>query len=310
MSYKKYIEIKNQIKSEVSIEKYKEKLSENISALFLNPDPVVVEQVKKNLIDEFEIQTLLQEKLYPNQERLMIAIKTGDPKKVAAERKSFNEWSFDRQDKLTEKIKNILLLYENGFYSNTITSKEIDSIVNSYTTQSLRKVNEIGSSIDLTIDKIKWHNHNVLIEAIYPDQDFTPTEALVSVGSSYVKSFIVNLVDNQITNIPNDQLPKKLKEDCDCLMENLFKNSKEKRIISLYFNTPINERKFIENIKKEIVLGVKQYLPYNTTLKKEATILEGQDAWKVTLDESNIKRNGDVFLVLSEDVAVKWIKRI
>jgi hypothetical protein len=307
MSFKKYFEHKKELKTEVCLSNYTDKLKEELFSVATKPNSTKIEKIKNNLIDEFELSKLLDEVKYPYAENLKIILKTNNSKKIADERKKISNWS---ESQIVKKIVSLLLFYESIFYSNSILVEDIEKITESYLNQTLIKMHDLASKIDFSKEKIKWHNHSIKIEALYPNEGFLPNEVLLKIGDKFNKKFVINLNTNQIKEIEDENdLPKSLKEDSNTLIENLFKESNKNKIAILYMNKPKEERENIERIKKEISLGMKQFLPFNSVLFENVKFDENLDVWKVRTDLNKLKKFNDQYIVLTEDAPIKWIKK-
>lgn len=310
MSFKKYIEYKKDLKTIISIENYKNQLNEDLLSLLNKPNIIKFEELKNNLVDEFKLSKLLYEIEYPHAEKLKIIVKSNNSKKIAEERASICEWG-KLYEKDVSKIVNLLLFYESFFYSNKISIKDLNNLVESYSNQIMTKLLDLASKINDAKDKIKWHNYPIVLEAIYPEKGFLSQEALLKIGDDFNKKFIVSLNSNQVKEIEDEkEIPVSLKEDGNNLINKIFEENYKNKIAILYMNRPKKERKKLENIQREIILGIKQSLPFNSILFENFHLLEGHDVWKVRTDLNKLKQSNDQYVVLSEDVPLKWIERV
>lgn len=306
MSFNKYVEYKKEIKTQVSIESYKNKLNEELIHLSNKPDIIKLDELKKNLVDENKISKLIEKFNYPYLEELRIALKTKNAKKIEKERKKISNFAE------ASEVISLLLFYESFFYLNEISMKDIKKIIESYEDQTTEKLFDWAAKIDESKEKIKWHNYPTILEALYPKNGFLPNEFLLTIGDKFNKKFIINLSSNKIKAINDeDDLPSSLKEDSENLAAALLKETVKNKVANLYMAAPKKDREKIENIKKELVLGIKQFLPFNSILYEEIIEKEDDfDIWKVRTDLNKLKKINDKYIALEEDVPLKWIKKI
>lgn len=306
MSFKKYVEYKKEIKTQISIENYKNKLNEELIHLSNKPDIIKLNELKKNLVDENKISKLLGKVNYPYLEELKIALKTNDAKKIEKERKKISNFVE------TSEVISLLLFYESFFYLNKISMKDINKIIESYENQITEKLFDWAEKIEESKEKIKWHNYPTILEALYPEKGFLPNEFLLKIGDKFNKKIIINLSSNKIITIDDkEELPSSLREDSKNLAKELLKENVKNKVASLYMALPKKDREKIENIKKELVLGIKQFLPFNSILYEEIIEKEDDfDIWKVRTDLNKLKKTNDKYITLEEDVPLKWIKKV
>lgn len=228
MSYKKYIEIKENKKTEFSIEQYNNSLIEELSGLLMNPSKDRIKFVKNDTINELELTNWLEESQYPNSILLEMAVATHLVKKISQERKNLFDWASKNSNKAAEKINSMLLEYETSLYAEEINCIEIDKAINNYSFHSKKRVQELAEKIDKAVKNIIWHNHNVFVEALYPTPEYghiayLSEEAIITIGSTYKKQIKFKFENNEINEIPNKSIPEILQKDCNSLINYLKK---------------------------------------------------------------------------------------
>ena len=296
MSFKKYVEHKVNYKTEICINNYTKELKEDLN----NLNPIKIEKIKKNLVNEFEFSRLLDEIDYPHAENLKIIVKTNDIKKISQERKKLSEWNN------SDKVVSLLLFYESVFYSKQIKENELNKIFESFLNQTTTNLSGLASKIDDIKEKIKWRNHPIVLEAIY-SEGFIAKEILLKIGDLFKKQFIINLNSNHVKEIDDDgDVPVSLKEDSNILVKKIFENIDKNKIAVLYMSEP--QKKKIENIKKDITLGIKQFLPLNSILSENPQEFNS-DIWQVRTDLNKLEKIGDFYYVINEDAPIKWVKK-
>ena len=88
MSFKKYMESKNQQKIIVDMEKYKENLHAELSSFVMKPNKNVFE-VRKKFIDNEYFRSIFSKINYPYQEKFIIALHSNDFVKITKEQDRF-----------------------------------------------------------------------------------------------------------------------------------------------------------------------------------------------------------------------------
>jgi hypothetical protein len=301
MSLKKYIELKKESITKVLIENYKKELNKELILLTKNFDSTRIQELKETLIDELKLSKLLQEIKYPYLEELKIIVQTGDPQKIEKERKKISV--FER----SEPVVSLLLFYESFFYSNNIPLKEIDKIIESYCDRTNIIALDLAHKIDLAKEKIQWRNHETQLEALYPKKRFLAHEFLLKVGNNFNKKFIINLNSNEIKHVETEEdIPSSLKEDSINLIEKIFDTSKNFGI--LYMNCSKNDRRKFEQVRKELSLGIKHFLPFSLTLSEAIDPIEGFDIWEIKTDLNKLKKIDNKYLVYEDDTPLKWMR--
>lgn len=307
MSFKKYAEYKEKIKTEFTIEDYKNKLKESLSSLAKRPNIVKMQELKDSIIDEIELSRLIEEVNYPHGEQLKSVLKT-NVAKISEERRKLINYLEGYENK--NNINSSLLFYESIIYLDKISTKELDKILESYCSRALSTISELASRIDDVKEKIKWHNYPISLEAIFPQKGFLLNEAMLKIGKIFTKKYIINLNSKEINELEDEQeVPQSLKEDSNNLTKNIFQELEKNQIAILYMSKPKSERIKLEEIKKQIVLGVKQFLPFNSNLF-EQLVESNEDVWKVRIDLNKLKKVNDHYVALTDDVPIKWIERI
>ena len=305
MSIKEYLKNREN-ESKVSLENYKQSLYENLT-IFLGTKEESLD-IKENLINEVEINKETNKLGYPNSSSLVLSLKTQDIKEVIIERNKILLWA-QKNNKEIEEIKKTLAVYESYILSKEVTSYVIEKLVESCLAKTEIKINELSLKIDNIKNTIKWPFKNMIFEALYPTQGLLATEAVVSLGEENIqKVFSINLETNEIEL--SDEMPQRIKDKCSELVSKLDERNKEKiKFINLYI--PVlaeDEHKLLES-KKEILLGIKQYLPYGTKLMKEPINQEGANIWKLRTNENKLKKDGEEYLVIAERAELFWAGR-
>lgn len=305
MSYKKYLEYRNNLNSEICIEKYKNKLEENISDIVLKSRPNEI----KELINEEDLFYLIEDVYYPYCDRLKIVLKMANLKKIVEERKKFTEWAEKNHNEKCDLIKSMLLLHECNFYSE-VPLKDIKKSIEIHSNRCLKKMYELANKIDHVVKNIKWHNHHIKIEAIPPNKGNSLQEVLITIGRDHGKKIVLDIDSYQTKKIEQETIQGSIfYEDCERLLEGIKQKQKPK-VINLFLKRSRKEREKMESIKKEIILGIKQYMPKGSVLYEDIKKDEKCDFWKIRTDESKLVKIEENYITTSENAPIKWMERV
>ena len=318
MSFMKYIESKVRPNIIIDTALYQEQLKADVASLLLKPDDKLIE-ARKNIIDINEMNHILSKISYPLMNELCMALRTGDVKKISHAHMVFRRWAeyCNHDQNLIDKVETAIFHYQIKLYGNEFGANDADKVVESSLAESHAILNKMSQNLNLMISSIpKWGNHKIIIEAISPDKDWIVNEAKVKIGDMFFVDFIYENtpLGFKIKNINETQeLPQELKTDFQLLLNKLNQNSKYNKILTLYMNRPISDRRFFEIIKRDLSLGIKSALPSHIILST-SPLIENADVWKIKieekylyeyLNEGNIKQ-----YQIMEDAPLKWIERI
>jgi hypothetical protein len=319
MSFKNFVENKDQQIIIVSLEKYKESLNADLSALFIKPTNQI-EKVKKNIVDFQDLSRSLSEVNYPNSEELKICIKTGNTKKFNRFQIDFHNWSESNQAnrEITDKIKSILFQYLSKLYNENLNVEDIDDIFKSYLSESQNILEKMCQNIILKTTSIpEWTNQKITLEAIYPQDGWIISEAKVTIGDMFHSSFFYeyNFPYFTIKNIQEGEMSSKEINNFQKLISELRKNTKNSNILTLYLSVPTSDRYIFEGIKRDLCLGIKSVLPNHVILSNNPLVDKNNDLWKVKIEELYLNEclnEGDFkqYNLVEEDVKIRWIERI
>jgi len=318
MSFMKYLENKARPSILVVMDEYKEKLHADMASLMLKPDKQLIE-ARKNIVNIKDISRTLSELAYPLSEEFKMAIRTGDPKRVNHAHMTFRRWAdyYGPDRNLSDKIETAMFQYQTKLYGKEFGPEEADKVVDSSLSESKAILDQMAHNINLAISKIPtWHNHKIVIEAIYPETGWVVSEAKITVGDAFQAVFVYEQTGTgfKAKLFKEEDLPSSLKNDMQDLLAKLKTNPKYNKILTLYMTRPISERRYFEIAKRDLSLGIEAVLPSHITL---ATIpLPGDsDVWKVRVEEKYLKEylhEGDVkeYQVIGEEAPMRWIERV
>lgn len=311
MSFTSYVESRSRTNVVVILDEYREKLHADMSSLLLKPNHQISE-VKKNILNLQEISKLLSEAHYPKIDELIMTIRTGDAKKVSHANLIFNRWAENKEN--CDKIRLSLFEYCAKLYANKFGPEEIDEITKSYLAESKIVLDQMAKNIELAISKIpSWKNQAIVIEAICPENDWIVHEAKINVGNAH---FIYELtpIGCNIKNYVENEIPFSLKINMQDLIDKLQNSPKYSKILTLYMNRPLSERKYFENVKRDLSLGIKSSLPNHVALTN-LPVQNQSDIWKVRIEEKYLKEylhegNYIEYQIIHNKAPIRWIERL
>jgi hypothetical protein len=317
MSFTKYLESKNLPKILINLDDYKKNLQADIFSLIFKPDHQLIE-VRKNIVNIFEISKILLELAYPRSEELKMAIRTGEPKKVSHAHMVFRNWAnFQEKRQLSDKIEMALFHYQTKLYGKEFSSEDADKIIDSAISESLAILEQMSHKINLAISRVSsWQNHQVLIEGLFPNKEWVINEAKIIIGENFKASFVYENtpIGFKIKNIEENEIPESMAKNFQDLIYKLSINPKYNRILTLYMNRPTSERRYYEIAKRDLSLGIEAALPHHVVLSNIMLNTE-EDVWKVRLEEKYIHEhikegNFKQYNIVGDEAPIRWIERV
>lgn len=320
MSLMKYLESKKRPIINVSIENYKESLHADMSSLLLKSHEQINE-VRKNIINIQEMDRLLSELAYPFANKLQMALRTGDPKKIAQAHMSFRRWAeySNIGQQLSDKVESALFNYQAKIHGSEIKPEDVDDITRSYLAESRAIVDQIVNSLNLAISKISsWENYPITVEAIIPkDNNWIVKEVKVVIGDTFKTSFYIENNSSKllVKNLESDQLSRSMQINVNALIDLLKGKLNGDRILTLYMSRPISERRFFEVAKRDLALGIKTSLPKHVFLNNLPIREDAKDLWKVRVDQKYLYQylnEGDSieYRIITDDCPIRWIEKV
>lgn len=319
MSLMKYLESKKRPIINVSIEKYKESLHADMSSLLLKPHEQINE-VRKNIVNIQEMDRVLSELSYPFANKLQMALRTGDPKKIAHAHMSFRKWAEYSQisHQLSDKIESTLFNYQAKLHGSEFKPEDVDDITRSYLAESRAIVDQFVNHLNLAISKISnWENYPIVVEALIPEDNWIVREVKVTVGDAFKACFFVETDSANLTikNFESDQLSPSMQNNVNALINLLKSKMGGNKILTLYMSRPISERRFFELAKRDLALGIKTGLPKHVLLNNLSLAEEERDLWKVRVDQKYVYEyinEGDSvqYRIVTDDCPIRWIEKV
>ena len=145
-------------------------------------------------------------------------------------------------------------------------------------------------------------------------EDFSLNEIKVKFGDHYGISFLKTLTDIEIKEIVEGDISQDLKNNIAELIKQLKQNPKYNRVLNLYTLQPISERKYFENLKREMALGYKHYISKNITFFEMPFEDPNMDLWKIKINEQYLQKYQSdkivEYKISSYEAPIRWIERI
>jgi|688.fasta_scaffold214338_2 hypothetical protein len=297
----------------MSLDFYRENLTTSLSGLVMKSDDKSRDALRRT-IDCEKIKNALEEADYPFIESFMICLEQGNSKKILNHIQKIEDWIFENS--LDESIVNLIesefWLYQSNILKKEIEPEDVDYAIESLTDKSTFVLEEMVLKIENELSKIEWDNHPIMIKAL-PSDKWIAEKARVEIGNQFVSSFDLLKETNGfvIENIVLSEMPERMKNQIQALMQRLKESPKIKQLVTLYMSKPVVNRDLFENKRKQIALGIKTFLPKGTILTN-VPIDENQDIWKVKIEKINLLKSlqeGDVsgFKIIGES-NLRWIE--
>jgi hypothetical protein len=293
MSYKKYLEHRENIKVEVCLEKYRSHLSELVNKKIINEGCR-----SKELICKEKILDLVNETSYPKSEELRLVVLSDNSIKILKQLEALRNWNETKNEHACNELIHIINLYESGRYSDP-SENDAHMCVESYTKYYKRKLQLLANKLENSIKTIKWKNYNLKLEAVPEKNDFSISKAIALVDDQPKLIFNLDSISSELIN------KNEIKEEYIELANNFNKINKHE-ISTFYVDGASFKKGILESMKKEMSLGIKHYLKEGTKLSKQPF---DKNCWKVKIDENNVVRLDEEYLIDSTDVLIRFLER-
>jgi len=292
MSYQKYINYKEQMKVEVCLEVYKNHLWKQINKK-------INEGVNlKDIVCKEEITSLLKEVSYPHEEIVRISIAADNPVSISKQLEKLKDWNESKKDPKCKKLINLMENLEAGYYVPA-SEDDIGQSIDAHEEHYKNKIKGLASKIESVAKKIRWRNYDIKLEAVLTE-GIGIEEVLVYVEGE--KSIIVSIED-----LSGKVLDSKYSEACEALIKALKEYNNNKKISTFYVDSSYQNNKLLECKKKEMVLGQRCYLPEGTIL---SSVKEDKSRWKIKIEENNLLKIEEIYIVGSKEAQIRFIEKI
>ena len=219
---------------------------------------------------------------------------------------------------MSEEINEKVYKYQVNIEKPNLEFDEVDEIYKNYLKESESILNQMSQELKIAAEYTKnWNNHQISIEAIYPNENFVVCEAMITIGEVFNASFMYektptgNIVKY---SIEEDNASDKLKNDIQNFILQLKNKPKHDKFVQLYVSVPVSETKKYENIKRDLALGIDSGLPNNIILSNKCFLSEGE-LWKIKIDKKFVQEflcEGDFvqYKIISDNASVRSIEKV
>lgn len=297
----------------ISLDSYRENLVTSLSGLVIKREDKSREAIFK-IIDCDSIKETLLEINYPYLESFMICIEQGNAKKITNHLENLENWvyknSFNKS--FIDLVENEIRPFQAIICKRDLHPEDVDLVIDSLIQKSRTVIEEIASKIESSIEKLEWGSCPILVKAL-PSENWISESAKIEFGSNVFSSFDLIKTSHGyvVENILMNEMPEKLKQQIQDLIQRLKESPKIKQVATLYMAKPNINRNLFENKKRQISLGIQTYLPKGTLLTNIPSH-ENDDIWKVKLENKNLlkylQEGNFTGYKLVDDSQLKWIE--
>lgn len=306
MSFADFLEKKISYKAPaLSLDEYKEKLSEHIYSLQKTGG------LSRHFLNLPRIERLLQEIDYPDKDRFLIAVTSGNTNKVRKFSCDFNEWSKQRSSKSISELQNYLVKLKSFLYfDKELGADDAKAIIESKLKETEYEAKSILQNIDAIIRLSDWGHMDIVLEPIFEESgDLVADDFKICVGDNYfVYSKTTTGHEIKDVQINESQVVESQKL---IWLRNKMSKSVFREFAKLYFVQPKKNRAFFEQLKKDLSLGRPVSFPVHITLYENAPeVDEKEDVWKIKMERKYLVENSNSYEVLGDAVPFRWLERV
>jgi len=279
------------MKVEVCLETYKNHLWKQVNKKIDEGSKL------KDIVCKEEVSSLLREVCYPYEEILKISIASDNPIKISKQLEDLKDWSSSRQTNKCKKLVSLLEELEAGRYLS-ISEEDMSRSIDAHESYYRNRIKTLAEQVGAASKSIKWKNYDIKIEAVL--EDLEVNEVYIYVEGE--KSMILSL------NEPSGRvIESKYSSICESLLKALKEQKEKSKISTFYMPSSYHSNNILEDFKKQIVLGQKCYLPEGTILSK---VKSNTSKWKIKLEENNLLKLEEGYVVGPEDARIRFIEKL
>jgi hypothetical protein len=304
MSFANFVEKKISYKPPgLSLDNYKEKLSEHVFSLQKTGG------LSRHFLNLPRIERLLHEINYPDKERFLISITSGNVGKVRKLSLEFNEWSKQRTSKSINELQNCLVRLKSFLYfDKELGIDDAKAIIESKLRETEFESKAILQNIDSIIRLSDWGHMDIVVEPIFEDSgDLVADEFKVCVGDNYFV-YAKTTTGHEIKDLQINE--SQIIESQKLLwLQNKMSKGVFKEFVKLYFIQPKKKRAIFEQMKKDLALGRPVSFPTHIILyENKPEVDEKEDVWKVKMERKYLVENSNNYEVLGDEVPFRWLE--
>jgi hypothetical protein len=306
MSFADFVQKKISYKSpSLSFSHYKEKLSDHVFSLQRTGG------LSRHFLNFPKIERLLHEINYPDKDKFLVAITSGNVSKIRKLSLDFNEFYKKTSSKSINELQNYLVKLKSFIYfDKELGIDDAKAIIESKIKETEFEAKSILQNIDSIIRLSDWGQMDILVEPIFEcSGDLVAEKFKICIGDNYfiyaktttgheIKSFEIN--ESQV--IESQKL---------LWLKNKINNSLFKEFAKLYFVQPKKNRSIFEQMKKDLSLGRPVSFPKHIPLyENKPDFDEKQDVWKVKMERKYLIENSNNYEILGDEIPFRWLEMV
>jgi len=306
MSFANFVEKKIGYKSpELFLDNYKEKLSEHVFSLQKTGG------LSRHFLNLPTIERLLHEINYPDKERFLIGVISGNVVKVRKISLELNDWAKQRTSKSINELQNYLARLKSFFYfDKELGIDDAKSIIESKLKETEFEAKSLLQNIDSIIRPSDWGHMDIVVEPIFENSgDLVANEFKVCVGDNYFV-YTKTTTGHEIKNLEINE-SQVIESQKLLWLHGRMSKGPLKEFNKLYFLQPKKKRAIFEQMKKDLALGRPVSFPAHITLyKNRPEADEKEDLWKIKMERKYLIENSNNYEVLGDDVPFRWLEMV
>lgn len=306
MSFADFVEKKSSYKApSLSLGAYKEKLSEHIFSLQKTGG------LSRHFLNLPRIEQLLYEVNYPDKDKFLVAITSGNLGKIRRVSSQFNDWSKTNTSNGVVELQNYLVKLKSFLYfDRELGIDDANAIIEAKAKETEFETKSILQNIDSIIRLSDWGHMDILVEPIFEESDELVAEKFkICIGENYfVYSKTTTGYEIKETHINESQVVESQKL---LWLKNKMNKNIFKEFSKLYFVQPKKKRHIFEQMKKDLALGRPVSFPnYITLYETQPDIDEKQDIWKVKIERKYLAEHSNNYEILGTEVPFRWLEMV
>jgi len=307
MSFSDFLEKKISYKPPVlAMDQYKEELSQRIFSLQKTGG------LSRHFLNLPRIGRILQEMNYPDRDKFLIIIASGNSNKIRKLSLEFHEWSKNNSyNKDVVEIENYLVKLKSFLYFNKeLGIDDAKQIVESKMKETEFEAKSILQSVDSMIRLSDWGHLDITIEPIFEEsEDLVAHKFKICVGKNhFIYSKNMFGFETKPGKIDESQV---LESQKLLWLQNKMSNNPLREFVKLYFVQPQKNRKIFEELKKNLSLGRPVTVPANIRFYDYIPeVQEREDVWKIKMERKYLIENSNKYEILGDDAPFRWIEMI
>jgi hypothetical protein len=304
MSFADFIEKKISYKPPgLSLAGYKEKLSEHVFSLQKTGG------LSRHFLNFPRIERLLHEISYPDKERFLVAITSGNIGKIRKLSLEFNEWSKQRASKNINELQNCLVKLKSFLYfDKELGIDDAKAIIESKLKETEFEAKSILQNIDSIIRLSDWGHMDIIVEPMFEDSaDLVADSFKVCVGDNYFV-YAKTTTGHEIKGCEINE-SQVIESQKLLWLQNKMNKAVFKEFAKLYFVQPKKKRAIFEQMKKDLALGRPVSFPAHIVLyQHRPEVDEKEDIWRVKMERKYLVENSNSYEVLGGEVPFRWLE--